>query len=83
MTMENTIEATLLRKLHKMRCWGKHHICESNLPKGFPKNLYKEVMKAADDLRRRGLLVKHPTHHENQWHLNWDKKEEIERIIRN
>ena len=82
MISENEIEASLLRKLHRMRCWGKHHISESNLPKGFPPEIRKKVIKAAENLRKKGLLLKHPTHHENQWHLNWNKKDEIEIIIR-
>lgn len=82
MTSESEIEANLLHKLYRMKCWGKYHISESNLPKGFPPDLHKKVMKAADNLRRKGLLLKHPTHHEYQWHLNWNKKEEIERIIK-
>jgi len=81
--MSTNIEKALLRKLHKMGCWGQHHICESNLPKGFPRHFYKEVMKVADELRRKGLLVRRPSHHENQWYLNWDRKNEIEEIIKN
>lgn len=72
---------SLLKKLYKMNCWGKHHVCESNLQKGFPKHLRGRVLYVAEELRKQGLLVKRPSHHEYQWYLNFDKKEIIESII--
>lgn len=78
---DEKIEALLLRKLYSHGVWGKHHISESNLPKGFPSHLHKKVLKIAERLRRKSLMVRHPTHHENQWHLNINKSEEIKQII--
>jgi len=80
--MEIEITKHLLKKLYRMGCWGKRHTCESNLPKGFPQHLRKDVLKVAEELRKNGFLVKHPTHHEHQWYLNWNMKKEIEEIIK-
>ncbi|MBI5228506.1 hypothetical protein HY991_00230 [Candidatus Micrarchaeota archaeon] len=72
----------LLWKLYKLGAWGKRHVSESNLPKGFPQHLRHLVKEAAEDLSKKGFLVKHPTHHETQWYLSWSKKKEIEEVIK-
>ncbi len=76
------IEATLLRKLFKKRCFGKGHMSESNLPKGFPSHLRKRVLGIADKLLREGLLQKHPTHHEMQWNINVNRMDETRSRVR-
>ena len=75
---DSEIEKILLKKLHTMGCWGTRHTSERNLPKGFPPHLRKRVLEIAEDLRKRGFLVKFPTHHDYQWYLNWKFKKEIE-----
>lgn len=75
------IRKTLMRKLYTMGCWGKGHVCESNLKKGFPPHLKGFVLEVADELRKEGFMVMRPSSHDRQWHLNFDKKNEIEKII--
>ena len=73
-----SVKRTLLRKPVRGGYWGKKHICESNLPKGgFPPKLKGLVIPAAEELRREGFMVKRPSSHDSQWHLNFNKKEEI------
>ncbi len=81
MNSEKDIARALLKKLFLMGCWGKRHVCESNLPKGFPSHLKGRVKAVAEELRKRGLLVKRPSHHEHQWYLNFEKKNEIEELM--
>ena len=78
---EDDIGRALLKKLYVMGCWGTRHTSERNLPKGFPPNVRKDAIKIADSLRKKGFLVKFPTHHDVQWYLNWKFKKEIEEII--
>jgi len=78
---EKEIERTLLKKLYTMGCWSTRHTSERNLPKGFPPHLRKRVLETAEDLRKKGFLIKFPTHHDNQWYLNWKFKKEIEEKI--
>ena len=80
--LDKDVRRHLLRKMHKMGCWGKHHISESNLPKGFPTHLHKKVIEIAYDLKKQGILVSFPTNHDRQWFLNPQKRQEIEEIIR-
>ncbi len=75
------IKRILLKKLYIMGCWGTRHTSESNLSKGFPRHLRKRVLEIAEELRKKEFLIKYPTHHENQWYLNWKLKKEIEEII--
>jgi len=79
---DEELEAMLLEKLVRMRCWGAHHICESNLQKKFAKHERGRVMEIAERLRREGLLVKRPSSHEHQWFLNIARRGEIEGRIR-
>ena len=79
---ELRIGRDLLMRLYLDHCWGAKHRCESNLLKNFPRHLRGAVKKAAERLRRAGLLVKRPSSHEYQWFLNMARREEIERRIR-
>ncbi len=78
---DKEIERILLKKLYTMGCWGTRHTSEGNLPKGFPPHLRKRVLEIAEELRKKGSLVKFPTHHDYQWYMNWKFKKEIEEII--
>ena len=75
-------EEKLLFKLHKLGAWGTRHVSESNLQKSFPPEFRgKRILKIAEKLRKEGLLYKRPSHHEHQWSLVWERKEEIEEKI--
>lgn len=78
MRVEEEIAIKLLRKFYDDGCWGAKHRCESNLLKNFPRHLRGQVKKAAEELRREGILVKRPSSHEYQWFLNITRREEIE-----
>ncbi len=77
----NEIQKTLLKKLYKLGCWGKGHVSESNLPKGFPPHLRGLVLDVAYELRKQEFLVMRPSGHDRQWYLNFVKRIEIELII--
>ncbi len=72
----------LLRKFHRHGIWGKHHWREENIVKGFPSHVRNRVMNVAEDLRRKGLLIKRPSSHGYQWYANIEKIKEIEEIIK-
>ena len=76
------VESDLLGRLYRDHCWGAKHRCESNLLKNFPRHLRGAVKKAAERLRREGLLVKKPSSHEHQWFLNIAMRQEIEQRMR-
>lgn len=79
---QEQIDAMLLLKLVKKRYFGKKHISESNLPKGFQANLHKEFLDSAERLRKEGVLVKRPSGHDYQWYVNLNMKEEVLRRIK-
>ena len=79
----NEIQNVLLKKLYKLGCWGKGHVSESNLPKGFPPHLRGFVLDVAYELRKQQLLVMRPSGHDRQWYLNFAKRVEIETSIQN
>ncbi len=78
---EYKIRKILLTKLFNLGCWGKGHVCERNLAKGFPKHLRGYVLEIAKQLRKDGYLILHPSGHDRQWYLNREKRIEIEQII--
>jgi hypothetical protein len=80
-TDDNELAKELLTKLYRQRIWGRHHIREDNLAKGFASHLRNRVMRIAEELRRRGLLVRFPTSHGMQWHANWERIRDIEELI--
>lgn len=78
----NEIRKVLLKKLYNLGCWGKGHVSESNLPKGFPPHLRGFVIDVAYELRKREFLVMRPSGHDRQWYLNFAKRQEIEQLIK-
>lgn len=78
---EEELEVAVLHKMFMMRAGVKRHIYESDLPKGFPPHLRKDIMNAAKNLYRNGLLVKFPHGREHVWQLNLKKIDEIKKKI--
>ncbi len=74
---EEELEIVILNKFVKRGAWHKYHIYESDLSKGFPPNIRKDIIRAAKELKRRGFLIAFPHGNENVWILNKDKSEEI------
>jgi len=78
---DENLKVALLHKMFMMRAGVKYHIYESDLPKGFPSHVRKDIMKAAKELRRDGLLVSFPHGRENVWQLNLKRIGEIRERI--
>jgi hypothetical protein len=76
------VAAKLLWKMKRLGAWGTRHISESNLQKGFPPAARgRRLLAIAETLRKEGLLFKRPSHHEPQWSLVWEMRDEVDIII--
>ena len=75
------IEITILRKLYIHKKIGGSHTSIDNLPKGFPKQLHKDVLVAAKELIKEGFLLSKPTHYGLEVSLNPRRINDIEKII--
>ncbi len=75
------IRKRILYKLVRHNLWGGKHTAFDNIPKGFPKELWKDVKNEAEQLIREGLIVKKPTGYGLHISLNVRMKAEIEKII--
>ncbi len=75
------IKRRILRKMVRHSYWAGKHTAFDNIPKGFPKELWKDVKDELENLIREGLVVKKPTGYGLHVSLNVRMKEEIERII--
>jgi len=75
------IEKQLLRKLMKQRMWDHKHTNFGNLPKGFPKHLYKEVKKIAKNMIKECILLARITNYGTEVSLNPKMKKRIEKIV--
>jgi|SRR3989344_4957424 len=79
---DEELEAALLHKFNIKGAWGEYHIYDSDVPKGFPPHIRGDIMKTAEHLKRRGLLVSWPHGRENVWILNKERSEEIINILK-
>ncbi|MFH0715119.1 MAG: hypothetical protein V1847_05235 [Candidatus Diapherotrites archaeon] len=75
------IRKRLLYKMARHHWWGGKHTAIENLPKGFLKELWKDVKSEIKELVREGILVEKPTGYGLHVSLNVSKKQEIERIL--
>ena len=71
------LEAALLHKFVLKGAWHSYHIYESDVSKGFPPNIRNDIIKAAYNLKKKGLLMSWPHGRENVWILNKDKSADI------
>lgn len=78
---EIDIERGIIRKLFYLGKWGGNHTSFDNLPKGFPKELRKEVKVVAKNLIKKGWLLAKPTSYGVEVSLNPTKKGDIENIL--
>lgn len=76
------LEKTILHKLLRHCLVGGKHTAIENIPRGFLKHLHKELMKTAEKLIKKGLIVPKPTGYGVQISLNPRKLVEIEAVIR-
>jgi len=73
------IRITILRKLYSKAAWGKGHMLIDNLKSGIPSHLRGYVSGVVKDLTKEGLIKLYgPTTHGQAYHLNIEKKSEIE-----
>ena len=86
--MDNdTIRAKLLFSLARKRKWGGSHTAYENMLRQFKSEALekaglKNVKNIAEELMKRGLILKKPTHYGLQVSLNPKKVEKIKRIIK-
>jgi ATP-dependent DNA ligase len=75
------IRRRILRKMVRHSWWGGKHAAFDNIPKGFPKELWKDVKKELEQLAREGIVIKKPTGYGLHVSLNVRMKAEIERMV--
>lgn len=75
------IAKAVLEKLLRHGYVGGRHTALENLPKGFPRHVYGEVMETAEKLMKQGLVILKPTGYGRQVSLDPHRMAEIERII--
>lgn len=78
---DEEIATDIFHRFYRKKVWGKHHWREETLTKSFPPHIRGRVMKVAEELRKKGFLIKFPTSHGMQWYANIEKIEEIKEII--
>jgi hypothetical protein len=71
----------VLEKLLRHGYIGGRHTALENLPKGFPRHAYGEVMETVETLKRQGLIILKPTSYGTQVSLDPHRMVEIEKII--
>ena len=79
--MDNTLKATILKKLKRRGKWGHAHTSIDNLMSGIPKHLRGHAKEVVDELIRDGLLLVKPTSYGLEVSLNPSRKDEIDQII--
>jgi len=67
--------------MYRHRYIGGKHTDVNNLRKGFPKDQYKLVEEAIDELIRDGLLIVKPTHYGRHVSINQKMLSEVRKII--
>lgn len=75
------VRRRILRKMVRHCYWGGKHTAFDNVPKSFPKEVWKDVEKELEQLIRDGLVVKKPTGYGLHVSLNVKMKAEIEKIL--
>ena len=56
-------EASILYKLYRHRVFGKHHMLEDNLLRGFPTDQIATLRGALERLKRDGTVLRKSTKH--------------------
>ena len=79
---DKKIEATILYHLRRKKVIGGVHTPFDTVTKGFPSHIGKDVKKIAEDLIRKGYILKKITNYGLHIYLNKDKLKEIEGLIK-
>jgi len=75
------IRRLILRKMVRHNWWGGKHTAFDNIPKGSPKEIWKDIKKELEQLAREGIIIKKPTGYGLHISLNVKMKAGIEKII--
>ena len=78
---KEVIIATILRKLFWMRKIGKSHTPFSNLPKGFPKDMWEEVRNIGKELIKKNYILSGKHNYGLGISLNPRRLKDITKII--
>lgn len=78
---EDKIKATILYNLRRKKVIGGVHTPFDTLRRGFPSHLGKEIKKIAEELIKKGLIIKKPAPYGLQVSLNKDRIMEIDNLI--
>ena len=79
---EDKIKATILYHLRRKKVIGGVHTPFDTITKGFPSHIGKDVKKIAEELIRKGYILKKITNYGLHIRLNKEKLKEIEDFIR-
>ena len=79
---EDKIKATVLYHLRRKKVIGGVHTPFATVTKGFPSHLGKDIKRAAEELIRKGYIVKKITNYGLHISLNKDRIKEIEEFVR-
>jgi len=79
---EENIKATILYHLRRKKVLGGVHTPFDTVTRGFPSHIGKDVKKIAEELIRKGFILKKITNYGLHIHLNKDKLREIEEFIK-
>ena len=79
---EDKIKATILYHLRRKKVIGGVHTPFDTITKGFPSHLGKNVKKIAEELIKKGYILKKITNYGLHIRLNKDKLKEIEDFIK-
>jgi len=79
---EDKIKATILYHLRRKKVIGGVHTPFDTITKGFPSHLGKDVKKIAEELIRKGYILKKVTNYGLHIRLNKNKLKEIEKFIK-
>lgn len=79
---EDKIKATILYHLRRKKVIGGFHTPFDTVTKGFPSHLGKDIKKAAEELIRKGYILKKITNYGLHITLNKERITEIEDFIK-
>ncbi|MDP2666090.1 MAG: hypothetical protein Q8P05_01145 [Candidatus Diapherotrites archaeon] len=75
------IRKRILIKMVRHAWWGGKHTAYDNIPRGFPKDLWKDIRMALDGLIKEGLILTKPTGYGLHVSLNVHRKADIEQMV--
>ncbi len=79
---DEKIKATILYHLRRKKVIGGVHTPFDTITRGFPSHIGKDVKKIAEELIRKGYILKKITSYGLHIYLNKDKLKEIEEFIK-